>query len=112
MMKKLKNNIKNHEFYNKNIIFTIIYLSCFFKILWNPVKFIFTYFSNLNNRKLRSAIRDEKLWKCIDSEKCHKDDRWKKRRFFFDQIRYKDTDSEEDNKNESACFKLNQENTE
>ena len=61
---------------------------------------------------MSSAIREEKLWKCSDLEKCHKDDRWKKRRFFFDQIRYKDTDSEEDNKNESACFQLDQENTE
>ena len=34
-----------------------------------------------------------------------------KKKFFFDQIRYKNTDSEEDNKNESACFQLDQENT-
>ena len=56
---------------------------------------------------MRSAIREEKLWKCIDLERCHKDDRWEERRQIFDQIRYKDTDTKEHNKNESACFKSN-----
>ena len=33
--------------------FPTVYLSCFFRILWNPVKFMFTYFSSLAKRGRR-----------------------------------------------------------
>ena len=49
-IKKIKIQKIKKKFYirrsKKNFVI-IIHLSCFFKILWNPVKFIFTYFSSL-----------------------------------------------------------------
>ena len=44
-------NIKHH--FNCGQNFPRFYLSCFFRILWNPVKFMFTYFSSLAKRGRR-----------------------------------------------------------
>ena len=61
---------KTNSSLNDVTIKLFIHLSCFFKILWNPVKFIFTYFSNLINRNLKEwKLRKREVEICGNGKK-------------------------------------------